>query len=71
MFDPGGFQGRLRSCPFLRPWRALLCWRFMLGLDEAAAIFGGSMTGASTCRRVVPVNIYAVRIAVSSLALRN
>ena len=56
MFDPGGFQGRLRACPFLGPWRALLCWRFMLGLDEAAAIFGGSITGASTCRRVVPMN---------------
>ena len=28
----------------------------MLGLDEATAFCGGSMTGASTCRRVVPVN---------------
>ena len=33
----------------------------MLGLDEAAAFFGGSMTGASTCRRMVRVNYYAVR----------
>ena len=23
--DPGGFQGRLRACPFLGSWRALLC----------------------------------------------
>ena len=23
MFDPGGFQGRLRACPFLETWRAL------------------------------------------------
>ena len=29
--------------------------RFMLGLDEAVAFFGGLVTGASTCRRVVPV----------------
>ena len=35
----------------------------MLGLDEAAAFFGGSMTGASTCRRVVRQIIHAVRIA--------
>ena len=25
MFDPGGSQGRLRACPFLRSWRMLLC----------------------------------------------
>ena len=24
IFDPGGFQGRLRDCPFLGSWRALL-----------------------------------------------
>ena len=24
-FDPGGSQGRLRACPFLGSWRALLC----------------------------------------------
>ena len=24
-FDPGGSQGRLRACPFLRSWRALVC----------------------------------------------
>ena len=24
-FDPGDFQGRLRACPFLGSWRALLC----------------------------------------------
>ena len=25
MFDPEGSKGRLRACPFLRMWRALLC----------------------------------------------
>ena len=25
MFDPGGSQGRLRACPFLGSWSALLC----------------------------------------------
>ena len=25
MFDPGGSQGRLRACPFLGSWHALLC----------------------------------------------
>ena len=24
-FDPGGSQGHLRACPFLGPWRALVC----------------------------------------------
>ena len=24
-FDPGGSQGRLRACPFLGSWRALVC----------------------------------------------
>ena len=32
----------------------------MLGLDEAAAFFGGSMTGNSACRRMVPAKCYAV-----------
>ena len=34
--------------------------RFMLGLDEAAAFFGGSMAGESACRRMVPAKCYAV-----------
>ena len=25
MFDPGGSTGRLRACPFMGTWRALLC----------------------------------------------
>ena len=25
MFDPGDFNGRLRACPLLGAWRALLC----------------------------------------------
>ena len=25
VFDPGGFKGRLRACPFWGTWRALLC----------------------------------------------
>ena len=25
IFDPGGFQGRLRACPFLGSWRAIFC----------------------------------------------
>ena len=28
-FDPGGSQGRLRACPFLGSWRALLCGEVM------------------------------------------
>ena len=24
-FDPGGSRGHLRACPFLGPWRALVC----------------------------------------------
>ena len=32
----------------------------MLGLEEAAAGFGGSMTGESACRGMVPAKCYAV-----------
>ena len=28
-FDPGGSRGRLRACPFLGSWRALLCGEVM------------------------------------------
>ena len=44
MFDPGGSQGH-HACPFLGLWRALLCGRFMLVLDEAAAFLRGLVTG--------------------------
>ena len=45
--------------------------RFILGLDEAAAFFGRLMTGASTCRRVVPVNCSRRTYSGQSLALRS
>ena len=32
----------------------------MLGLDEAATSFGGSMIGESAFRRMVPAKCYAV-----------
>ena len=32
----------------------------MLGLDEAAAFFGGWMTGESACRRMVPAKCDAI-----------
>ena len=32
----------------------------MLGLDEAAVVFGGSMTGESACRRTIAAKCYAV-----------
>ena len=32
----------------------------MLGLDEAVAGFGESMTAESACRRMVPAKCYAV-----------
>ena len=46
-----------------RSWdRGARCFvsMFMLGLDEAAAYFEGSMTGESACRRMVPAKCYAV-----------
>ena len=50
-FDPGGFQGRLRTCPFWGSWRRCFLGRFMLGLGEAAACFGGSMIQDSKALR--------------------
>ena len=38
MFDPGASTGRLRVCPFLGGWRALLCGRFSFW------VFGRRMT---------------------------
>ena len=41
MFDPGGSTGRLRACPFLGTWRALLCGElFVRALDVVGAVFG-------------------------------
>ena len=44
-FDPRGSQGRLRACPFLGTWCALLCGEVMrVGVpgDELQHCFGGS-----------------------------
>ena len=38
MFDPGGFNGRLRACPILGTWRALYCGK-VLGLERLVAIW--------------------------------
>ena len=43
----------------------------MLGSDEAAAFFGGSMTGESACRRMVPVKVTPFIAAVNLLTLRG
>ena len=46
MFDPGGSQGRLRACPILGLWRALLCGdvvRVRAAGNEAAAFFEGAL----------------------------
>ena len=43
---------------------------FMLGLDKAAACFGGSITGESSCRRRYERNV-TPSIAVNSLTLRG
>ena len=44
-FDPGGSQGRLRACPVLGSWRALLCGVRLYVLeqlgDELQRFFGG------------------------------
>ena len=52
MFDPGGSTGRLRACPFLGTWRALLCGEtFVRALDKAAAFFWRMDDSESSCRR--------------------
>ena len=62
-FDPGGFQGRLRAYPVLESWYALLCEKFMLGLDETAALFGGSMIRDSKAfRRAVRTELFTPHV---------
>ena len=44
-FDPGGSRGHLRACPFLGPWRALVCGEYLRAgagsWSRAAAFFFG------------------------------
>ena len=43
-FDLGGSQGRLRACPFLGSWRALVCGEVMhagAAVDELQCFSGG------------------------------
>ena len=43
-FDPGDSQGHLRACPFLGPWRALVCGEVLragAAGDELQRFFGG------------------------------
>ena len=56
MFDPGGSRSSPAPACFWDRGARCFVRKFMLGLDEATAFFGGSMTGASTCRRVVSVS---------------
>ena len=47
VFDPGGSIGRLRACPFLETWRALLWGEFFVRVvDEAITFLGGWMTSS-------------------------
>ena len=44
MFDPGGSTGRLRACPFLGEWSALLCGKvFFFFVRAPDAIRGWSV----------------------------
>ena len=43
-FDPGSSQGHLRACPFLGPWRTLVCGEVIqagAAGDELQRFFGG------------------------------
>ena len=43
-FDPGGTRGHLRACPFLGPWRALVCGKVLragAAGEELQRFFGG------------------------------
>ena len=58
MFDAGGFKGRLRACPFLGTWRALLCGEVLVlsGWWRSAAFFGRCMTRSHHLEGEVQVN---------------
>ena len=53
MFDPGGSPGRLRACPILGTWCALLCGEALVrALDEVAVFFRRMIDSESlSCRR--------------------
>ena len=43
-FDPGSSRGHLRACPFLEPWRVLVCGEVLragAAGDELQRFFGG------------------------------
>ena len=66
MFDPGGSQGRLRTCPFLGSWRALLCGEVHVRAGLSCSIFWGiDDSGPKNLQEGYGRNIYAVRIAVN------
>ena len=50
-FDLGGSQGRLHACPFWDRGARCFVWRSILGLDETAVFFGGSMIQDSNAFR--------------------
>ena len=55
VFDPGGFQGRLHTCPFFGNLARVALWGGSSSghrvVPKGVAFFGGRMTWASTCRR--------------------
>ena len=66
MFDLGGSTGRLRACPFLGTWRALLCGELLIleRLEEAGVCFGWKDGSGVILQERERRIVYAVRIAV-------
>ena len=53
-----GIWTYFRACPFLGSWCALLCEEVHVRAGRGCSVFGGLMTGASVCRRVVRAKCY-------------
>ena len=67
VFDPGGSTARLRACPFLGAWHALLCGEVFVWAPDGTqgwSVFGRWVTWNIIFRERYKLIVYAVRIAV-------
>ena len=62
MFDLGGSTGRLRACPFLGTWHALLCEEAII-LERRVATFAGVEQANHLRRLYCGRSLFSARLA--------
>ena len=70
VFDPGRCTGRLRACPFLGRWRALLCGEVFVWATDGAQGWRAFLS-AEDLYIIFPTEVKTIRYTVRTAVGRN